>query len=243
MTNTENRADDAGAALLSDTTIVLIHGAWADGSSWAKVIPLLEQRGLQVIAVQNGLTSLAGDADAARRAIERAAGPVVLVGHSWGGAVITEAGDHPNVKALVYVAAAAPDRGQSLSDLTKGAPPPEWQSTLQVDSGGYLILPDSTVAKFFAQDLDPAEAYLVAKTQGPWKASCLEEPVTVAAWHDRPCWSVIPSDDRMIAPEAQELMAKAIGAKVSRTAASHVVMLSQPGVVADAIIEAAERTR
>jgi pimeloyl-ACP methyl ester carboxylesterase len=175
--------------------------------------------------------------------MEHATGPVILVGHSWGGVVISQAGDDPKVKALVFVAAAAPDKGQSLNDLTKGGPTPRWAATLQQDSGGFLTLPESSVLADFAQDLPVSEGRLVAATQGPWAAKCLGEPVTVAAWHDKPSWSVIPTDDHMIAPEGQELMAKATGAKVTRVKSSHVVMLSQPKVVADTIIAAAEAVR
>lgn len=228
---------------LSGETVVLVHGAFADGSSWSKVIPLLKARGLQVIAVQNPLTSLEDDTAATRRAMERATGRVILVGHSWGGAVISQAGDDPKVKALVFVAAAAPDKGQSLNDLTKGGPTPRWATTLQQDSAGFLTLPEASILSDFAQDLPPAEGRLVAETQGPWAAKCLGQAVTVAAWHDKPSWAVIPSDDHMIAPAAQEMMAKATGAKVTRVKASHVVMLSQPRTVADTIIAAAEAVR
>ena len=228
---------------LSGETVVLVHGAFADGSSWDQVIPLLRARGLQVIAVQNPLTSLEDDTAATQRAMERATGPIILVGHSWGGAVISQAGEDPKVKALVFVAAAAPDKGQSLNDLTKGGPTPRWATTLQKDSGGFLTLPEASILSDFAQDLPPAQGRLIAETQGPWAAKCLGEPVTVAAWHDKPSWSVIPTDDHMIASAAQELMAKATHAKVTRVKASHVVMLSQPRVVADTIIAAAEAVR
>src|SRR5215475_13642823 len=153
---------------LKGKTIVLVHGAFADGSSWAKVIPLLEARGLKVVAVQNPLSSLDDDVGAATRAIEQQTGPVILVGHSWGGAVITQAGNHEKVKALVYVSAFAPDSGQSINDASKGSPPPPWASMLVKDSGNFLTLPTANILSDFAQDLPPADARLIAATQGPW---------------------------------------------------------------------------
>src|SRR5438128_8689432 len=152
---------------LSGSTVVLVHGAFADGSSWSKVIPLLESRGLHVVAIQNPLSSLADDAAAAKRAIDQQIGPVILVGHSWGGAVITQAGSDPKVKALVYVAAFAPDEGQSINSMTKPFPPAPWTAKLNVDSGGFLTLPEEAMISDFAQDLPRAGAKVVAATQGP----------------------------------------------------------------------------
>ena len=151
-------AAKAPAHDLAGKTVVLVHGAFADGSSWAKVIPLLSARGLQVIAVQNPLSS---------RGVDQASGPVVLVGHSWGGVVTTEAGADPKVKALVYAAAFAPDVGQSIASMTEGLPPPPCAPYLCKDEGGYLTLSEEGVRKDFAQDLPPAKAQLIAVTQGP----------------------------------------------------------------------------
>ena len=225
---------------LAGKNVVLVHGAFADGSSWAKVIPLLEAKGLHVTAVQNPLSSLDDDVAATRRTLEQQKGPVVLVGHSWGGVVITEAGNAENVKALVYVAAFAPDSGQSVNDLGKGLPPPPWASVLVKDSGNFLTLPATAIHSDFAQDLKPAEADLVAATQGPWAARCGDDKVTKAAWHDRSVWSVIPGQDRMIPPALQEKQAKAMHSTVMRASGSHVIMLSNPTLVADTIIKAAE---
>lgn len=228
---------------LHDKTVVLVHGAFADGSSWSKVIPLLEARGLHVVAVQNPLSSLEDDAAATKHAIEQAPGQVVLVGHSWGGVVITQAGNDKKVSALVYVAAFAPASGQSISDMLQGLPAPAWASQLQKDSGNFLTLPAALVHSDFAQDVTPQEADLIAVTQGPWAARCQTDKVSEAAWKTRPSWFVVTEKDHMIAPALQEKMATAIGAHVVRTNASHVAMVSQPRVVADAIIQAAEQAR
>ncbi|MFP4905645.1 alpha/beta fold hydrolase, partial [Paraburkholderia sp. BR14261] len=149
---------------LKGTNVVLVHGAFADGSSWNRVIPLLEARGLHVVAVQNPLSSLADDAAATKRVIEQQKGPVVLVGHSWAGVVISEAGNDEKVKSLVYVAAFAPDNGQSIADITQGQPDAPWASELRKDSAGYLTLSDKAIREDFAPDLPPAQQRIVAAT-------------------------------------------------------------------------------
>jgi pimeloyl-ACP methyl ester carboxylesterase len=227
------------AAAAPRTTVVLVHGAFADGSSWSKVIPLLQARGLDVVAVQNPLSSLADDVAAANRAMEQAKGPVVLVGHSWGGAVISQAGGNDKVKALVYVAAFALDKGESVNDLLKQGPPASWAAALLKDSAGFLTLPPDTIAKDFAQDLDAAQVKLIAATQGPWAERCIGDALTAGAWHDRPSWYVLAENDHMIDPQAQGAMAARIGAKVTRVASSHVPMLSHPAEVAAVIAAAA----
>ncbi|WP_322013462.1 alpha/beta hydrolase [Paraburkholderia sp. J12] len=228
---------------LKGTSVVLVHGAFADGSSWNKVIPLLEARGLHVVSVQNPLSSLADDAAATKRAIDAQSGPVVLVGHSWGGVVITQTGDDDKVKALVYVAALAPDAGASVNDMMKGKPAPAWASELHKDSGNYLTLSTNAVIHDFAQDLPPAQARTMAATQGPWFAGALDDKVSVAAWHTKPSWYVVADQDRMIDPHAEAAMAEAIGATTSHVDASHVVMVSHPKAVADAIIAAASKVQ
>lgn len=233
----------AGGADLAGKNVVLVHGAFADGSSWDKVIPLLEARGLHVVSVQNPLSSLADDAAATKRAVDQQTGPVVLVGHSWGGVVITEAGNDDKVKALVYVAAFAPDNGQSINDMLKGQPAPAWAGELRKDSAGFLTLSTDAIVHDFAQDLPAAQARVVAATQGPWFAGCTDDKVTDAAWHNKPSWFVVTNEDRMIDPRAQQEMASRIGATTTRVDASHVVMLSQPRAVADAIIAAAEKAQ
>jgi pimeloyl-ACP methyl ester carboxylesterase len=229
--------------LFHGKTVVLVHGAFADGSSWAKVIPLLEAKGLHVVAVQNPLSSLKDDVAATRRAIEQQPDPVILVGHSWGGVVITEAGVHEKVRALVYVAAFAPSEGQSISDLLKDVPPPAWASALIKDSGGFLTLTTDAILNQFAQDLPAKEARLVAATQGPWYSGCPDDKVTVAAWRTKPSWDVIATNDHMIAPALQESMGTHIRATLVKSPASHVVMLSKPQQVAAAILAAAAFVR
>jgi len=229
----------ASAADAPKKTVVLVHGAFADGSSWAKVIPLLEAKGLNVVAVQNPLSSLAADVDATKRVIDAQAGPVILVGHSWGGVVISQAGVADKVKALVYVAAFAPPKGMSVNDLGAGQPPPPWAAALQPDSGGYLRLSAEGVAKYFAQDLSAGEISVVAATQGPAFSKIFDEKLTAAAYETKPSWYVVAKHDGMIPPPAEAAMAKAIGAKVTELSTSHVAMLSKPREVADVILAAA----
>ena len=223
----------------AEKTVVLVHGAFADGSSWSKVIPLLQAKGVKVVAVQNPLSSLAADVDATKRVIDAQSGPVILVGHSYGGVVITQAGVNPKVAALVYVAAFAPPNGQSVNGLGKGQPPPAWAASIKADSGGYLSLTPDGVAKFFAQDLPPKEAAILAATQGPTFAGAFDDKVTETAYTAKPTWYVVAKKDRMIAPEAEMAMAKAANAKITTLETSHVAMLSKPKEVATVILAAA----
>jgi pimeloyl-ACP methyl ester carboxylesterase len=221
-------------------TVVLVHGAFADGSSWNKVIPLLQAKGLNVAVVQNPLTSLADDVAFTKRVIANAKGPVVLVGHSWGGTVITQAGTDERVKALVYVAAFAPKIGQSSIETTKAYPTPIGLENPIVDSAGYVWLSPESVAKYFAQDVSAAQANLIATTQGPIRGANFDEKVSVAAWEQKPSWYIVASKDLMIDPRLQHDFAKAIKAKTTTLNASHVPMLSQPKAVAEVIAAAAK---
>lgn len=227
----------------AQTTAILVHGAFADGSSWNKVIPLLQARGLKVVAVQNPLTSLGDDVAATERAIAAQSGPVVLVGHSWAGTVITEAGNDDRVKALVYVAAFAPADGQATSDLTKNYPTPRGLAHPQVDAAGFLTLSHDDVAKFFAPDVSKAESDLIAVTQGPVRGANFDEKVTTAAWKSKPVWAVVTENDQMIDPKLLADGAKAMNADTTTIAASHVPMLSHPEEVAAVILEAAKAAK
>jgi len=221
-------------------TVVLVHGAFADGSSWDKVIPLLEARGLQVVAVQNPLTSLADDAASVKRVIDAQSGPVILVGHSWGGTVITEVGGDDKVAALVFVAAFAPDVGESTADLGKDGPPPPGATSIRPDPAGYLYLTPEGVAKDFAQDLPATQTRVMAVTQGPIFGKAFDEKVTKAAWQNKPSWFIVAEKDRMIQPALERAMAKKINASATTLPTSHVPMQSRPKDVAAVILAAAE---
>lgn len=220
-------------------TIVLVHGAFADGSSWDKVTPLLEAKGYRVIATHHPLSSLEADVVAVKRAIEIAPGPVLLVGHSWGGFVITEAGNNDKVTGLVYVGAFAPDTGESITSMFKDKPAPEWVKTAVIDSAGFAWLPRETVATLFAQDLPAAEINLVTAKQGPLAMKAFDDKLSKAAWRTKPSWFIRTEQDRMIPAEAQSMMAKRAGSKITSLKSSHVAMLSHPKDVAAVILQAA----
>jgi pimeloyl-ACP methyl ester carboxylesterase len=219
--------------------IVLVHGAWADGSSWSKLIPILQAKGLHAVAVQNPLSSIADDVASTNRLINAQDGPVLLVGHSYGGAVITEAGNNPKVVGLVYVAAFAPEEGETLGGMAQNYPPPPLFSEIQPIENGYLLLTKKGVFESFAQDLTSDEKSLVLATQGATQSAILATPITKAAWHSKPSWFVIASSDRAIAPEQEISTAKRMGSKTLTLPSSHVPMLSHPKEVADFVIEAA----
>lgn len=229
----------AQAAPQGVKNIVFVHGAFADGSSWAKVIPLLEAKGYHVTAVQNPLTSLADDVAATKRALAQQEGPVLLVGHSWGGMVISDAGNDPKVTGLVYVAAAAPDPNQSLGELTKDAPTPDLKK-IKADAG-FLSMTPQGISEDFAQDLTPTERKVIAATQQPVAAAAFGEKMATVAWQTKPSWYIVASNDHMISPALEQAMAKKIKATTLTLQASHVPMLSQPQKVADFIAEAAKK--
>jgi pimeloyl-ACP methyl ester carboxylesterase len=220
--------------------IVLVHGAWADGSSWDKIIPLLEKQGFHVTAVHLPFTTLADDAATVKRAIALEDGPVLLVGHSYGGAVITEAGNDPKVAGLVYVAAFAPDAGQSAGDLSAKVPPMPSTKEFRPDANGYLRLTDKGIAEDFAQDLSAAEKKILAATQGQTSGpNELGAKVSVASWKDKPTFYIVADNDRMISPDLEKQMAAQMHAKTIHIASSHVPMLSHPSEVATFISNAA----
>ena len=230
----------AAAADFSAKTVVLVHGAFADGSSWNKIIPLLKKAGLKVVAVQNPLDTLENDVAFTDRAIADAEGPVVLVGHSYGGAVITQAGVNPKVHSLVYVAAYAPDVGQSVLDTQKPYPDAPGRPFIVKDDSGYLKFTDEGIFHYFAPDLPRDEQELIAATQGAFGVKAISTPLTQAAWHTVPSFEVVSTDDRVIQPQLQRDQVKRLKATAVEVAASHVVMLSHPDVVAKLIIEAAK---
>jgi pimeloyl-ACP methyl ester carboxylesterase len=216
--------------------VVLVHGAFADGSSWSKVIPLLLAKGYRVMSVAIPLTSFAEDVAATKRAIGAQEGPVVLVGHSYGGVVITEAGNDPKVTALVYVAAFAPDANQSSQSFPK---PPGLDAVRPLPDG-YLLLTEKGIQEDFAQDASTEDKALLVAVQPQTAGAIFEAKPKAAAWKNRPSWYIIASKDRMIAPEQEAAMAQGIGATTSRLPSSHAAMLSHPKEVAAVIAEAAE---
>jgi pimeloyl-ACP methyl ester carboxylesterase len=221
-------------------TVLLVHGAWADGSSWSKVIPLLEAKGLHVVAVQIPLTSFADDVAATERAIALEDGPVLLVGHSYGGAVITEAGNDPKVAGLVFVSAVAPDKGESTLGLISSVATPIG-SELRPDKNGFLKLTPKGVAEDFAQDLSAKEIAVLAATQVPVNVTAMKGEVTIPAWKTKPSWYIVAGNDRAISPDLEASQAKRIGATTTTVSSSHVIMLSQPAKVATVILDAASK--
>jgi pimeloyl-ACP methyl ester carboxylesterase len=219
--------------------IVLVHGAFADGSSWSKVIPLLQSKGFRVKSVGIPLTSFADDVAATKRAIAAEDGPLILVGHSYGGLVITEAGNDPKVAGLVYVAAFAPDANQSITEISKPFPPLLGTTKLQPLSDGFLLLSADGVETAFAQDLGSDEKALLVALQPQTSGSIFGAKPTAAAWHNKPSWYIVASNDNMIVPEQERSMAKQINATTTTLPSSHVVMLSHPKEVAKVIEDAA----
>jgi pimeloyl-ACP methyl ester carboxylesterase len=219
-------------------TIVFVHGLWADGSSWGKVINPLVDKGYKVISVQNPTTSLADDVEATKRALDRADGNVVLVGHSWGGSVITEAGADPRVKALVYIAAFAPDKGETAGSLAESVAPTILPGFVQ-NANGFLTLSREGVAKGFAGDLSRKEQDVVFAVQQPASKSVFGDVGANAAWKTKPSWYVAASKDNAINPELEKRVAKRANAKTTILESSHVAMLSKPKEVLAVILDAA----
>ena len=219
--------------------VVLVHGGFVDGSGWQGVYDSLTRDGFRVSIVQNPTLSLEGDAAATRWVLDAQDGPAVLVGHSYGGAVITEAGTHPNVAALVYVAAFAPDKNESVGSLIGGFPADGPQPPILPPRDGFLLLDRDKFHASFAADLPDGQAAFMADSQVPWNVDAPAGAVTDPAWRTKPSWYLVTSEDRMIPPPAQHTMAGRIGATVSEVAASHSVYVSQPEAVATLIAKAA----
>ncbi len=219
--------------------VVLVHGGFVDGSGWEGVYDILSNDGYKVTVVQNPTTSLADDVAATRRAIAVQDGPAILVGHSYGGVVITESGADPKVKGLVYIAAFAPDAGESVSSLIANPPPGAPTPPILPPQDGFLFLDRTRFAAAFAADVKPAQAAFMADSQVPWGVAALQGQVTTPAWKSRPSWYLVTADDHMIPAPAQRQMAVRAGAIVVETAGSHAVYVSNPQVVADLIEKAA----
>jgi pimeloyl-ACP methyl ester carboxylesterase len=228
-------------AVHSQVNVILVHGAFADGSSWAKVIPLLEAKGLHVVAVQNPLTSLADDVAATKRAIDDQDGPVILVGHSWAGMVISEAGNDPKVVGLVYISALVPDPGQSTNDILKAYPASPGNADTNKDAAGFLSMSRKGIDEDFVPELPASERDVIYATQGPWNSTCVADRVMVPAWTTKPSW-FIAVHDRMLPPEYEQAIAKHIHATTTTLTSGHVPMLSKPGEVAAVIVDAANKT-
>ena len=223
--------------------VVLVHGGFVDGSGWRPVYDLLKQDGYQVAVVQNPTLSLQGDAAAARLIIDAQDNPVVLVGHSYGGAVITEAGTDPNVAALVYICAFAPDKDESVNTLLAGFPPDAPQPPILPPRDGFLFLDRDKFHASFAADLPAGLAAFMADSQVPWGVNALGGTISEASWRIKPSWYLVASDDHMIPPPAQRAMADRTGATVAEASGSHSVYVSQPKAVASLIEQAATATR
>ncbi|MGH7460696.1 MAG: alpha/beta hydrolase [Longimicrobiales bacterium] len=220
-------------------TILLIHGAFVDGSGWEGVYKRLRKDGYAVTIVQNPTTSLADDVALTRRAIDASSGPVILVGHSYGGVVITQAGNDPRVVGLVYIAAFAPDNGESVATLIANPPSGAPVPPILPPQDGFLALDKAKFAAAFAADVEPGVAEFMAASQVPWGVEALNGAVTEAAWKSKPSWYLVATDDKMIPPPAQRQMAKRAGATVTESPGSHAVYVSRPEPVSKLITTAA----
>lgn len=240
MTAIPSAASNPESARGTDKTIVLVHGGFVDGSGWDGVYAALRRNGYDVMVVQNPTTSLADDVAATKAVIDAQNKPVLLVGHSYGGVVVTEAGNDPKVAGLVYITAFAPDVGESVATLiahpAPGAPVPP----ILPPQNGFLLLDRSKFVASFAADVEPGRAAFMADSQVPWGVDALNGTVTRAAWKEKPSWYMVATTDLMIPPDAQRFMATRANAKITEHAGSHAIYVSQPEVVAKFIETAAE---
>ena len=220
--------------------VVLVHGGFVDGSGWEGVYSILKNNGYHVSIVQNPTISLQGDVAATKMVLDAQDDPAILVGHSYGGAVITEAGTHPKVAGLVYVSAFAPDQGESVNSLIANPPPGAPVPPILPPQGGFLFLDKEKFPASFAGDVDKEKAAFMADSQVPWGVEALGGKISKPAWKSKPSWYLLTTEDRMIPPDAQRFMSKRAGAKVTEVKASHSVYVSQPGAVASLIEQAAK---
>jgi pimeloyl-ACP methyl ester carboxylesterase len=222
-------------------TIVLVHGAFANAGCWSKLIPLLTAKGFPVVAANCPLTSLVDDVAAVERVLGMQEGPLLIVGHSWGGTIITEAGNDPKVSGLVYIAAAAPDSGQSFNEWWASSPPaPGAPEIIPYGPGGFVALTPNGFRDHFGQDLPADEITVLHATQGPFNQGSNDEKITTAAWRSKPTWFVIGQNDHMLVFDLEKATAETLKAKTLVLSASHLPMLSQPYAVADFIEDAAD---
>ena len=228
----------AGVSNPTEISIVLVHGGFVDGSGWEGVYQLLKKDGYRVSIVQNPTISLAGDVAATKLIVHAQSGPVMLVGHSYGGSVITEAGTDPQVVGLVYIAAFAPDTGESVNTLIANPPPGAPVPPILPPQEGYLFLDKAKFPASFAGDVDAAKAAFMADSQVPWGVEALGGMISEPAWKTKPSWYLVTTDDKMIPPPAQRFMSKRAGSTVVEVAGSHAIYVSQPNAVA-ALIEQA----
>ena len=219
--------------------IVLVHGGFVDGAGWEGVYKILKQHGYTVSIVQNPTISLEEDVAVTKRTLATQDGPTILVGHSYGGAIITEAGNHPKVSALVYIAAFAPDNGESVGSLIQNPPPGAPVPPILPPQDGFLLLDKAKFPAAFAGDVEPEKAAFMADSQVPWGIGATTGTITEAAWRTKPTWYLLTTEDRMIPPDAQRAMAKRAGATVVEVKGSHAIYVSQPKAVADLIEQAA----
>jgi len=225
---------------VSEISVVLVHGGFVDGSGWEDVYKILKKDGYNVSIVQNPTLSLADDVAVTKRVIAAQNGPVILVGHSYGGVVVTEAGNDPKVAGLVYIAAFAPDKGESVSALIKDPPPGAPVPPILPPQDGYLMLDKAKFAASFAADVDKDKAEFMANSQVPWGVEALDGAISTPAWKTKPSWYLIATDDKMIPPPAQHAMSKRAGSTVVEVKGSHAVYVSQPVAVAGLIAKAAK---
>ena len=229
--------------MFSRPTIVLVHGAFANAGCWAKLVPLLRAKGFPVAASNCPLSSLANDVETVRQTIKMQEGPIVLVGHSWGGAIITEAGNESQVRGLVYIAAGAPDSGQTFNDWWQGYPAAPGAPEIKPYGKDRFVLTLKGFRHYFAQDLGTDEAEFLYCTQGPYAAAANNERITNAAWRDKPSWFIMGEQDHMLTIDLERDSAKRMGAKTLVLQSSHVPMMSHPGEVADFIEKAANELK
>lgn len=227
----------------STRNVVLVHGGFVDGAGWEGVYQILKKNGYNVTIVQNPTTSLADDVAYTKRILAAQDAPAILVGHSYGGAVITEAGNDPKVAGLVYITAFAPDRGESVQTILQGLPPGGPQPPILPPQDGFLSLDKAKFPASFAADVEPEKAAFMADSQVPWGVAAPASTITEPAWRAKPSWYLVVTEDKMIPPPAQRTMAKRAGSTVVETKGSHAIYVSKPGTVASLIEQAAKSVK